>query len=237
VRGLIQTLPDQSPTIQIAILQALQEFRPEAGGRPVVALISESTDPRVRREALRTAMTYPMHDAADLLVELVLLNSNDDMGGGFSLSRDAARALLDVQDPQVVPQLMDALACADAETRGLVAQTLSRTTGRPLEIDWVRHRIDASRGPRQWLAGGCRTFPETWLAHAFSECGVESKLTAQASGESLRGLVGWLDREEPYGYLAVHTLSSLTGQWPPPADWSVDRQRNYWLGLIDRIQR
>lgn len=236
---LAGALPDQPADVQIAILDALAAFRQPGLGRQVVALVRSSDQGAVRRAALRTAAAYPMPEAADLLVQLILDEELPSLPGGVPVSREAARALLDVQDSAIVGHLIDGLAAEDGPTRALVARVLSRTTGFSVGVDWERASQERrERAIGEWIAWYAehRTLPrDRWVAAAFARQGIELPEGAEWGRRSLSQLIDEVDSPEPIGYLAQQQLVRVTGRRPPPARYSSRRQKGYWRNIVDRM--
>jgi hypothetical protein len=157
------------------------------------------------------------------------------------VSREAARALLDVQDSSIVGHLIDGLAAQDGPTRALVARVLARTTGFSVRVDWERAGQERrERAIGEWIAWYAehRTLPrDRWVAAAFARQGIELPEGAEWGHRSLSQLIDEVDSPEPIGYLAQQQLVRVTGRRPPPARYSSRRQKGYWRNIVDRMAR
>ncbi len=232
---LARMLEEQPSEVQVAILEVIRAFRPVGVGREIVGLAFAADLPVVREAALETAATYPLPEAADMLVSYAAGSEPDR---DLVEYRAAARALLDIQDPELVPALVDLLESSDGELRALVASVLTRTTGFVTSVEWrdgsARERARGVSEWRDWYREHQGENRLEWLRIAFEQHGYPMPATLQGS-EAVHALAELITEPQPWGYIARAALSELTGENPPPAGWSTRRQRRYWRRVADRM--
>ena len=191
--------------------------------------------PSVRDAALTTATSYPLPEAADLLV-----NYASGLPGDRDVReyRAAARALIDIQDPTIVSTLIGLLASPDPEIRGLASEVLTRTTGILPTVDWRQGSAEERRGAlliwRRWYLERQGDSQLEWLHEAFELAGYVIPEDLQGP-DGVRALARLISEPQPWGYIARATLLSITGQGAPPARWSQQRQERYWLQIADEM--
>ncbi|MBN1945378.1 MAG: penicillin-insensitive murein endopeptidase [Bradymonadales bacterium] len=237
ISPLVALLPDRPAEVQLAILAACRQLRASGVGREVIALYHTSSDPTVRAAALQTAVTLPFAEAADLLAELLADEEPTELPGRPPASRVAAQALLPIQEPAIVPNLIDALGSRDPQTRILAATVLARTTAKQDRVDWggatANQRRRAIDAWREWYQQNRDLPRETWIRDGFAQAG-HPLAEDLHNPDSLYPLVDLTEAEEPLAYLATRMLREITGAPGPPDRLSSRRRKAYWRDMIER---
>jgi len=223
---LAMAVGDQPPRVQLAMLRAIRRFRPAGVARQIVQLATSSDDFEVRLSALEVAASYPHRDAGDLLLAVIDGATDQD---SLLLSNTAARALLLLESPALIPDVLGAMNDTDRETRAILAQYFERTTGLSSELDWreaSRHAIDRQmRDWQQWYDDNASQEQLAWMVEALARSGHEISTGDSVAADALIEL---LEQPSPVRDLAETALSLVTGQPKPVEALSMRRLQRYW---------
>lgn len=224
--ALAMVAADQAPEVQLVILRATRRFRPEGVGRQIVQLAGSSSDFEVRLAALEVAASYPLHDAGDLLLDVIAGATDADSP---LLPQTAARALLQLESPTLIPGVLATMGGADRETRAILAEYIERTTGQMSDIDWREASLNQInrqiRDWQHWYDDNANQEQLAWMVDALGSLGYE--VSANGAGVA-DALIDLLDQPAPIRDFAETALSLVTGQPKPVDALSMRRLQRYW---------
>lgn len=256
-----RALEAKSPETRLQALHFLRRIRSPFAPEVALIEAGDDENPRVRREALDLATDIPTwSDAAvaaatrliadestslDAKRELysILRRSHTERARRFAFSRLltegvsprerrlAAKALLHVMEPGLVPVLIEQLDEQPRIVRERIAQVLRRITGYSAGTDWRTAgpvaRRKAQRSWSSWWEEHKHESRDRWLRASFQEHGFDASdvddLTAV--DDLIPLLEGTPDR---IAYNANRLIHEATERWIPLEAWSYSRLHNYW---------
>lgn len=256
-----RAVADGDKETQLEALEFLREIRSPYAPEIALIEGLNADDPEVREEALDLAEKIPHWSATAVAESMELIEQPDrpfevkrlayeilrrthtPPARRFALSRllqestpareraEAARALVHVMEPALVPILIDELDEQPGTVREEIGTVLRRITGNR-EIESWRYLPDrrvetVAQKWRSWWKTHRDEPRIQWLRRSFARHGFdEPEVTEEAAVDALIPLL----RETPdhVAYNANRMLHRVTGRWIPPETWSYDRIHEYW---------
>ncbi|WP_168210987.1 penicillin-insensitive murein endopeptidase [Persicimonas caeni] len=143
----------------------------------------------------------------------------------------AARSLIHLMEPELVPFLLQQLETQPDAVRAELAVALRRVTNRAENVDWEKASDDARAKAlaswKKWWKDNGDKRRDDWLEEGFIAHGLEADdvFTVDAVDE----LIPMLKKgPEHVAYNANLTLKRVTGRWAPLEAWSHARLHRYW---------
>jgi murein endopeptidase len=158
----------------------------------------------------------------------------------LSIRLAAVEASANLERPEPVPALVEALASPDPVLRARVARALGRLTNHRFGVAWARADLsqdDREQGVeawRGWLAEHGKRNREFWLARGFRQRGYEVR---RIRIDEAWDIVPAIRDDDHLTYNAQRTLMRLTDHWPRSLNWSRGDACWHWTRWLGKNRR
>mgnify|MGYP002630745527 CR=1 FL=1 len=158
----------------------------------------------------------------------------------LSVRLAAVEAAANLERPEPVPALIEALASADPVLRARAARALGRLTNHRFGVPWARpdlsqddreHGVEAWRG---WLAEHGKRNREFWLSLGFRQRGYDVR---RIRVDEVWDIVPAIRDDDHLSYNAQRTLMRLSDHWPRSLNWSRADACWHWTRWFDKNRR
>ena len=247
---------EEEASVQRDLVLAAQDLRGPHAGRMLAAVIADPryddllAGPLPKRlvNSFKRPVTEefaPVSEGANAaevavdgpLYEGVALDLSDRQ---LSVRLAAVEAAADLERPEPVPALVEALGSTDPVLRARAARALGRLTNHRFDVPWARPDLsqdDRERGVeawRGWLSENSKHSRDAWLVRGFRERGYDVQ---RVRVDDVWDIVPAIKDDDHLSYNAQRSLMRISDHWPRSLSWSRADACWHWTRWFDKRHR